>query len=325
MQKIVLAGLAAVCLVATGQAFAGDDWPTHTLTMVNPFAAGGPNDVPARLFAQRMGEVLGQTVIVENVGGAGGMSGADRVAKAQPDGYTFLQGTVGTQAQNQTLYKKPAYDSVKDFVSVGLFLEAPLVLVVRKDLPVNSMQEFVAYAQANADKMQFASAGTGSAIHLGCALMNSITGLNVTHVPYRGANPAMQDLAAGRVDYLCDIITTAKPQIDGGTVKAIAVLSDKRSAALPNVPTAKEQGFDVDAYTWNAFFLPKGTPQPIVEKLNHAMVEAMKTPSVREKLDAVGLNLVSPDRTTPAYLDGFVKSEIAKWADLIKASGISMD
>jgi tripartite-type tricarboxylate transporter receptor subunit TctC len=297
----------------------------HTLTMVNPFAAGGPNDVPGRLFAQRMGEVLGQTVIVENVGGAGGMTGADRVAKAQPDGYTFLQGTVGTQAQNQTLYKKPAYDSVKDFVSVGLFLEAPLVLVVRKDLPVNSMKEFVAYAKANADKMQFASAGTGSAIHLGCALMNSITGLNVTHVPYRGANPAMQDLAAGRVDYLCDIITTAKPQIDGGNVKAIAVLSDKRSAALPNVPTAKEQGFDVDAYTWNAFFLPKGTPQPIADKLNHAMVEAMKTPSIREKLDAVGLNLVSPDRATPAYLDGFVKSEIAKWAVLIKASGISMD
>jgi tripartite-type tricarboxylate transporter receptor subunit TctC len=325
MRKIVLAGLAAVCLMATGQAFAGDDWPTHTLTMINPFAAGGPNDVPGRLFAQRMGEVLGQTVIVENVGGAGGMTGADRVAKAQPDGYTFLQGTVGTQAQNQTLYKKPAYDSVKDFVSVGLFLEAPLVLVVRKDLPVNSMQEFVAYAKANADKMQFASAGTGSAIHLGCALMNSITGLNVTHVPYRGANPAMQDLAAGRVDYLCDIITTAKPQIDGGNVKAIAVLSDKRSAALPNIPTAKEQGFDVDAYTWNAFFLPKGTPQPIVEKLNHAMVEAMKTPSVREKLDAVGLNLVSPDRATPAYLDAFVKSEIAKWAVLIKASGISMD
>jgi tripartite-type tricarboxylate transporter receptor subunit TctC len=325
MRKIVFAGLAAVCLMITGQALAGDDWPTHTLTMVNPFAAGGPNDVPARLFAQRMGEVLGQTVIVENVGGAGGMSGADRVAKAQPDGYTFLQGTVGTQAQNQTLYKKPAYDSLKDFVSVGLFLEAPLVLVVRKDLPVNSMQEFVAYAKANADKMQFASAGTGSAIHLGCALMNSVTGLNVTHVPYRGANPAMQDLAAGRVDYLCDIITSAKPQIDGGNVKAIAVLSDKRSAALPNVPTAKEQGFDVDAYTWNAFFLPKGTPQPIVEKLNHAMVEALKTPSIHEKLDAVGLNLVSPDRATPAYLDSFVKSEIAKWATLIKASGISMD
>ena len=232
--------------------------------------------------------ILGQSVIIENVGGAGGMNGADRVAKAQPDGYTFLLGTVGTQAQNQTLYKKPAYDSTRDFASVGLFLEAPLVLVARKGLPAKSMKEFVAYAKANADKMQFASAGTGSAIHLGCALMNSVTGLNVVHVPYRGANPAMQDLASGRVDYLCDIVTTAKPQIDGGTVKAIAVLNDTRSPALPDAPTAMEQGFDVKAYTWNAFFLPKATPPVIVERLNHAMVEAIKTPAIREKLEASG-------------------------------------
>jgi tripartite-type tricarboxylate transporter receptor subunit TctC len=324
MRRVLLACLTAACVFGGSSAHA-QDWPTRTLTMVNPFAPGGPNDVPARLFAQRMGEILGQSVIVENVGGAGGMNGADRVAKAQPDGYTFLLGTVGTQAQNQTLYKKPAYDSTKDFRSVGLILEAPLVLVVRKDLPVKSMQEFVAYAKANADKMQFASAGTGSAIHLGCALMNSVTGLNITHIPYRGSNPAMQDLASGRVDYLCDIVTTAKPQIDGGTVKAIAVLDDTRSAALPDVPTAKEQGFDVKAYTWNAFFLPKGTPEAIASKLNQAMVEAMQTQVVREKLDAVGLRLVAEERATPAYLDAFVQSEIAKWAVLIKASGISVD
>jgi tripartite-type tricarboxylate transporter receptor subunit TctC len=258
MRKVLFACLTAACVFGGSPAHT-QAWPTRALTMVNPFAPGGPNDVPARLFAQRMGEILGQSVIVENVGGAGGMNGADRVAKAQPDGYTFLLGTVGTQAQNQTLYKKPAYDSTKDFRSVGLILEAPLVLVVRKDLPVRSMQEFVAYAKANADKMQFASAGTGSAIHLGCALMNSVTGLNVTHIPYRGSNPAMQDLASGRVDYLCDIVTTAKPQIDGGTVKAIAVLDDTRSAALPDVPTAKEQGFDVKAYTWNAFLMPSAS------------------------------------------------------------------
>ena len=324
MRKVLFACLTAACVFGGSPAHT-QAWPTRALTMVNPFAPGGPNDVPARLFAQRMGEILGQSVIVENVGGAGGMNGADRVAKAQPDGYTFLLGTVGTQAQNQTLYKKPAYDSTKDFRSVGLILEAPLVLVVRKDLPARSMQEFVAYAKANADKMQFASAGTGSAIHLGCALMNSVTGLNVTHIPYRGSNPAMQDLASGRVDYLCDIVTTAKPQIDGGTVKAIAVLDDTRSAALPDVPTAKEQGFDVKAYTWNAFFLPKGTPDAIASKLNQAMVEAMKTQAVREKLGAVGLKLVAEERATPAYLDGFVQSEIAKWAVLIKASGISID
>jgi tripartite-type tricarboxylate transporter receptor subunit TctC len=293
--------------------------------MINPFAAGGPNDVVARLFAQRMGEVLGQPVIVENVAGAGGMTGADRVAKAAPDGYTFLQGTVGTQAQNQTLFKHPLYNSTTDFKPVALILEAPLVLIARKDLPVKDMKEFVTYAKANGKKMQFASAGTGSAIHLGCALVNLVAGLDVVHVPFRGANPAMQDLIGGRVDYLCDIITTAKPQIDAGTVKPIAVLTKERSPVLPNVPTAIEQGFDVEAYTWNAFFLPKGTPDPIVQKLRQATLEAMKTPAIRQKLEAAGLKFVSDDRTTPEYLAKFVESEIVKWAAPIKASGAAAD
>jgi tripartite-type tricarboxylate transporter receptor subunit TctC len=298
MWKAVAVSFALVSLAPITGASA-EDWPTRTLTMINPFAAGGPNDVLARLFAQRMGELLGQTIIVENVGGAGGMNGADRVAKAAPDGYTFLQGTVGTQAQNQSLFKKPAYNSTTDFAPVALIVEAPLVLVVRKDMPARDMKEFVAYAKANKDKMQFASAGTGSAIHLGCALMNMVTGLDIVHVPYRGANPAMQDLMSGRGDYLCDIITTAKPQVDGGTVKAIAILTKERSPVLPNVPTAIEQGFNVEAYTWNAFFLPKGTPDAIVQKLNRATVEAMKTPSVRQTLENAGLQFVSDDRTTP--------------------------
>jgi tripartite-type tricarboxylate transporter receptor subunit TctC len=324
MWRVVTALVVAAPLIWTSVAKA-EPWPTHALTMINPFAAGGPNDVVARLFAQRMGEVLGQPIIVENIGGAGGMNGADRVAKAAPDGYTFLQGTVGTQAQNQTLFKKPAYNSTTDFAPVALVLEAPLVLIARKDLPVKDMKEFVAYAKANKDKMQFASAGTGSAIHLGCALVNLVTGLDVVHVPFRGANPAMQDLMGGRVDYLCDIITTAKPQIDAGTVKPIAVLTKERSAVLPGVPTAIEQGFDVEAYTWNAFFLPKGTPEPIVQKLRQATLEAMKTPAVREKLEAAGLIFVSDDRTTPDYLAKFVESEIVKWAAPIKASGATSD
>lgn len=319
------AALAVLASLASAPTVKAEEWPTRPLTMINPFAAGGPNDVLARLFAQRMGEILGQPIVIENIGGAGGMNGAGRVAKAAPDGYTFLLGTVGTQAQNQTLYKKPAYNSTTDFAAVGLMVEAPLVLVVRKDLPVNDMKEFVAYAKANKDKMQFASAGTGSAIHLGCALMNMVTGLDIVHVPYRGANPAMQDLMSGRVDYLCDIITTAKPQIDGGTVKAIAILTKERSPVLPNVATAVEQGFEVEAYTWNAFFLPKGTPEAIVQKLRLATVESMKTPSVREKLESAGLKFVSDDRTTPEYLAKFVQSEIVKWAAPIKASGVSVD
>jgi tripartite-type tricarboxylate transporter receptor subunit TctC len=324
MSRSRIALLAAICMSLPLAASAAD-WPTRPLTMINPFAPGGPNDVVARLFAQRMGEILGQAVIVENVGGAGGMNGASRVAKSDPDGYTFLQGTVGTQAQNQTLYKKPAYNATTDFAPVALVIEAPLVLVARKDLPVKDMKEFVAYARANKEKMQFGSAGTGSAIHLGCALMNMVTGLDIIHVPYKGANPAMQDLMSGRVDYLCDIITTAKSQIDGGTVKAIAILSKERSPALPNVPTAVEQGFDVDAYTWNAFFLPKGTPEPIVRKLHDATVQAMKTPAVREKLEAAGLKIATDDQTTPEFLATFVQSETAKWAAPIKASGVNID
>src|ERR1700709_2192148 len=204
--KTIVTALFAVVLLALTNGTKAQEWPTRPLTMINPFAAGGPNDVLARLFAQRMGEILGQPIIVENVGGAGGMNGADRVAKAAPDGYTFLQGTVGTQAQNQSLFKKPAYNSLTDFAPVALVVEAPLVLIARKDIPAKDMKELVAYAKANKDKMQFASAGTGSAIHLGCALVNLVTGLDVVHVPFRGANPAMQDLISRRVDSLCAIL-----------------------------------------------------------------------------------------------------------------------
>ncbi len=237
----------------------------------------------------------------------------------------FCRARSAPRRRTRRCSRSPAYNSTTDFAPVALILEAPLVLIARKDLPVKDMKEFVAYAKANKDKMQFASAGTGSAIHLGCALMNLIAGLDVVHVPFRGANPAMQDLIAGRVDYLCDIITTAKVQIDAGTVKPIAVLTKERSKVLPDVPTAIEQGFDVEAYTWNAFFLPKGTPVPIVQKLRQATVEAMKTPAVREKLEAAGLILVSDDRTTPEYLANFVQNEIVKWAAPIKASGATSD
>lgn len=323
---MMLRRLALIAMLGFGLSPAhAADWPIRPLTMVNPFAPGGPNDVVARLLAQRMGDILGQPVIVENVGGAGGMNGANRVAKADPDGYTFLQGTVGTQAQNQTLYKRPAYNSVTDFTPVGLVIQAPLVLVARKDLPVKDLKEFVAYAKANKDKMQYGSAGTGSAIHLGCALTNMVTGIDVLHVPYKGANPAMQDLMSGRIDYLCDIITTAKVQIDSGAVKPIAVLSKQRSPALPEVPTATEGGYNIDAYTWNAFFLPKGAPDGIVNKLNQATTEALATPSVSETLEAAGLLIARGQQATPVYLGEFLKSEIAKWEMPIKASGAMIE
>jgi len=301
-------------------------YPAKPLTMIIPFAAGGPTDVLGRVMAQRMGEVLGQQVVVENVGGAGGMTGSKRVADAAPDGYTFVLGTVGTHAQGQSLYKKPLYNAINDFTPVALIAEVPIVLIARKDLPVNNLKEFIAYAKANQSKMQYGSAGAGSATHLGCVLLNYLIGVDITHVPYRGTGPAMQDLQGGRIDYLCEIISTAKPQIDGGTVKGIAIMTKERSKALPDVPTGLEQGLpNLEAYTWNAIFLPKGAVAEIVKKLHDATVEAMKTPQVRDSLEGLGAVIVSDDRASSEYLAQFVKSEIEKWAGPIKASGVTVE
>ena len=325
MFKAVMGAALAGLVVFSGSAMA-QDFPTRPVTMVIPFAAGGPTDVLGRVIAQRMSELLGQQVLVENVGGAGGMTGGKRVADAAPDGYQFLLGTVGTQAQGQTLYKKPLYNSVTDFVPVVLVAEVPLVVIARKDLPPNNFKEFVTYIKANDSKMQFASAGAGSATHLGCLLLNYVLKTNMTHVPYRGTGPAMQDLLGGRIDVICDVITTAKPQIDSGTVKALAIMNSARSPALPNLQTTGEQGtLGLEAYTWNAIFLPKGTPEAIVKKLNAAALGAMNTPAVRDKLQGLGAQIVSDDRATPAYLGQFLKAEIDKWAAPIKASGISVE
>jgi tripartite-type tricarboxylate transporter receptor subunit TctC len=319
------AGACGILLTITGTTLS-QTYPARPMTMIIPFAAGGPTDVLGRVLAQRMSEILGQQIIVENVGGAGGMTGSKRVADAAPDGYTFVLGTVGTHAQSQTMYKKPLYDAATDFTPVALIAEVPIVLITRKDLPVKDLKEFIAYAKANQTKMQYGSAGAGSATHLGCVLLNHLIGVDITHVPYRGTGPAMQDLQGGRIDYLCEIVSTAKPQIDGGTVKPIAIMTKERSRALPNVPTGLEQGTpNLEAYTWNAIFLPKGAPADVVKKLHDAAVEAMKTPTVKERLEALGAVIVPEQRATPEYLGQFVKSEIDKWAGPIKASGVIVD
>ncbi|HVZ52370.1 MAG TPA: tripartite tricarboxylate transporter substrate-binding protein [Pseudolabrys sp.] len=323
MKKTLVSALAG--LLALAGSAAAQNYPTRPLTMVIPFAAGGPTDVLGRVIAQRMGEVLGQTVVVENVGGAGGMTGGIRVKNAAPDGYTMEVGTVGTHAQNQTLYKHPAYDSAKDFTPVALIAEVPIVLITRPDMPAKNLKEFVAYTKANQAKMQFGSAGAGSATHLGCVVANMAMGTNVTHVPYKGSAPAMGDLMAGRIDFFCEVASTAKALIDGGKVKAIALMAKTRSPALPNVPTGLEQGVpNFDAYTWNAIFMPKGVPADIVKKVNAAAVEAMNTPSVKERLQSLGATIVPPEQRTPEYLASYVKSEIVKWAAPIKASGVSV-
>jgi tripartite-type tricarboxylate transporter receptor subunit TctC len=323
--SLVSVSLLSVSLLAVAGPATAQDYPTRPITMIIPFAAGGPTDVLGRIVAARMGEVLGQQVVIENVGGAGGMTGSARVAQARPDGYTVVLGTVGTHAQGQTLYKKPLYNAASDFTPVALIAEVPIVLIARKDLPANNLKEFVEYTQKNQDKMTFGSAGAGSATHLGCVVLNGAMHTTVTHVPYRGTGPAMQDLQGGRIDFMCEVASTAKPQIDGNSVKAIAILTKQRSPALPNVPTAIEQGLDVEAYTWNAIFLPKDAPAAIVKKLHDAALDAMHTPAVKERLAGLGAVIVSDDRATPEYLGTFVKSEIEKWGAPIKASGASVE
>ena len=319
--------IAAVgALVAATAHAAAQDWPTRPVTMVVPFAAGGAFDVMGRVFTPRMSESLGQQVIVENIGAAAGIVGTNRVAKAVPDGYTFLLGSVGTHAYNPTLYKKLPYNPATDFAPVALFAEQPMVLITRKDFPASNLQEFIAYAKANGAKLQYGSAGVGSTTHLGCALLNAATGINTTHVPYRGGGPAMLDLIAGQVHYMCSNSASALPQIASNTLKGIALLARSRSSLLPSLATAHEQGLvDFEAITWNAFFLPKGTPAPIIKKLNDAVVEAMSAPTVGSRMQELGVDLVAPERRSPEYLQKFVESEIAKWAVPIKAAGVIMD
>jgi tripartite-type tricarboxylate transporter receptor subunit TctC len=248
----------AMTLTATA---AAQEWPTRPVTMVVPFTAGGPVDVAARLIAPRVSESLGQQIVVENMGGAGGMTGSNRVAKASPDGYLLVLGNGGTHAYNQSLYKKPLYNSESDFAPVGVVVENTKVLIVRNDFPANSLPEFVAYVQANQAKLQYGSAGAGSATHIACLLLNYRMGTSVTHVPYRGAGPALQDLIAGRIDFMCEVISTGLPPIQGKLGNPVALLSTRRASVLPQLPTALEQGLaDVDADGWNAFFFPKGTP-----------------------------------------------------------------
>jgi len=294
--------------------------------MVVPFAAGGAFDVMGRVLTPRLSEGLGRQVIVENIGAAAGIVGTNRVAKAAPDGYTFLLGSVGTHAYNPTLYKKLPYNPATDFAPVALFAEQPMVLITRKDFPAGNLQEFIAYAKANGAKLQYGSAGVGSTTHLGCALLNAAAGIDTTHVPYRGGGPVMADLIAGQVHYMCSNSAGALPQIASGTLKGIALLARSRSSLLPSLATAHEQGLvDFEAITWNAFFLPKGTPAAIVKKLNDAVIEAMNAPAVKDRMQELGVDLVAPDRRSPGYLQKFVESEIAKWAGPIKAAGISMD
>jgi tripartite-type tricarboxylate transporter receptor subunit TctC len=312
-------------LLLAGSAQA-QDWPARPITAVVPFAAGGPIDVVARLIGPKMSELLGQQIVVDNVPGAGGMLGASRVAKAAPDGYTLLIGNQATHIFSQFIYKRPLYNGATDFAPGGLIVSNSKVLIVRKDLPVNGLPEFIAYAKANQAKMQYGSGGGGSATHISCVLLNARMGTHITHVPYRGAAPALQDLVAGRIDFMCDVVSTALAQIRAETVKAIAMLTTQRSSVLPTLPTALEQGLaDVDSDGWNGFFFPKDTPPAIISRVNAATAATLDTPAVRRRIEELGLSTPLAEERSSGFLGRLVLSEFEKWGPPIKAAGVSAE
>ena len=325
MSLRVLATVAAIAAIAAVPA-AAQEFPARPLTLVVPYAAGGPADIVTRLVTPKMSEVLGQTIIVENMPGAGGMTGAQRVARAAPDGYTFLQGPAGVMTQNQSLYRHPLYDGATDFSAIGLIASAPPILIVRNDMPVSNLQEFIAWAKAHHDTLKWGSAGVGSGPHITGVLLNSAIGVTGTHIPYRGSAAAEQDLVASRFDYMCDFIATALPQINGKTVKPIATLTLARTPVLPDLPTADEQGLKgFDSPGWYAFVAPAKTPAAAVRRLNQALATALDTPAVRDRLQQLGNSVPPPEQRSPEFLAQFIRSEISKWAAPIKASGTVLD
>jgi len=316
-----VAGLCAASLAATAQ-----EWPSRPLTMVVPFAAGGPMDSLARILQPTLAETTGQTIIIENVPGGGGVTGSMRVSQAATDSHMFVLASIGTHAISHSMHSKPMYHPANDFQPVAFIADAPLMLMTKKDLPPNNLKEFMAYTKANHDKMVFSSGGTGTSSHVSCVMLNQLIGVNVTHIPYRGGGPAFQDVIAGRIDYICNYVSIGAPAVKAGQVKALATLAGKRTSAHPELPTADEQGlksFDVSA--WNAILLPKSATPAMVAKLNGAVSKALDNPALRQRLDAIGLIAAPPARRTPEYLAKFITTEIEKWAKPVKASGLQTD
>jgi tripartite-type tricarboxylate transporter receptor subunit TctC len=305
-------------------AWADDRYPTRTITMVVPFAAGGPTDILGRVMAQAISPMLGQQVIIEDVTGAGGTIGATKVARATPDGYTMVMGNLGTHAASLGIYKNLAYDPRTDFEPVILVASTPMVLVTRKTLPAQNLDEVIAWAKANKGKATMGSAGVGSISHLTLLLFNHLTGADLTHVPYRGLSEATNDLLGGQIDTLFDQVVTATPHILNAGENAIVVTVPARAPSIPNVPSANEAGLpQLQTVAWTALFMPKSTPQPIIERINAAMQKAMADPAIAKRLAEIGADIPPPAQRSPQALRQLVNAEIDKWVPLIKAAGVT--
>jgi tripartite-type tricarboxylate transporter receptor subunit TctC len=295
------------------------DYPTRTITMIVPFAAGGPTDVISRIVTGHMAQTLGQSIIIENVVGAGGTTATTRAARATNDGYALITGHMGTHAASVPLYPKLAYHPEKDFEPVSLLAGTPILILARKDFPPKDLKEFIAYVKANTEKLNAAHAGVGSVSHVSCELLNSVLDIKPTGVPFNGTGPAMNALVGGQVDYMCDQIVNAVPQINGGTIKAYAIATPERNPSLPDLPTTAEAGLPAfQAQAWNAIFAPKGTSPAIIAKLNAAASKALDDEGVRKRLLDLGSVVPKPAERTPEALAALVKSEIAKWTPVLK-------
>lgn len=317
---LAAASLALAVPVALAQPF-----PNKTVTLIVPFPAGGPSDALARALAQGMAADLKQTVVVENVGGASGTIGLAKLGNATPDGYTIGFGTIGTHVANAALFKKLPYDPLQGFEPIGLAGTAPTLLVAKAALPVSNVKEFVAYAEKNKAQMTYGSAGVGSISHYACVVLLSALKQNITHVPYRGVAPAMNDLMGGHIDFMCDQTTTALPQIAGGKIKALAVLSDRPLPQLPGVATAASDGYDVNIRAWNALFAPKATPAPVMARLNEALRAAVADPALVKQMQAVGVDLPSPEALVPARVTELIARGLEKDVPALKARGEYLD
>lgn len=315
----------SIALGAMQHAYAADEYPSKVITIIVPFAAGGPSDTVARLTAQTMGNVLKSTMIVENVGGAGGTIGAARLTQAKPDGYTVFIHHIG-HSTAPALYRKLTYDPINDFAPIGLINDGAMAFIARPDFPANNLQEMLDYIKANKDKINIANAGIGSASHLCGMLFMTQINTDLTTVPYKGTGPAMNDLLGGQVDFMCDQTTNNASQIKAGKVKAYAITTEKRLDALPNVPTTSEAGMPNFTITvWHAMYAPKGTPQPIIDKLSKALQEALKDPTLIQRFADLGSMPVAQERATPEALRAHLKSEIDKWGPIIKKAGVFAD
>lgn len=319
--KTVLRALGALAALGFALPASAQGYPTRTVTLVVPFAAGGPTDVISRILAEHMSRTIGQQIIIENVLGAGGTTASTRVARAAADGHTIIMGHMGTHAASVGLYPKLAYNPETDFEPIGLAAGTPILILARKDLPPKDLKEFIAWVKANEAKVNQAHAGVGSVSFTTCTLLSSILKIKPTSVPYQGTGPAMNALVGGQVDYMCDQIVNAVPQIKGGTIKAYAIATAERNPTLPDIPTTKEAGlpeFEVSA--WNALFAPKATPKAVIEKLNAALVKALDDENVRKRLLELGSDIPGPARRTPQALAALVKSEVARWTPILKAT-----